>query len=373
MAIGGLLAASILLGRAAHAEDPTTADCLAASEKSIELRSKHRLRDARQKLLTCSQPACPNDIKQECLRRIPLVNQEIPTVVFDVVDADGQHLTAVRVLMDGAEVVAERLQGIAVSLDPGSHTFTFAVEGKPPTVIEQDILEGQKLQRLHIVLGPRGVTRAPGGPAPRSPERPPATEAPPHAPESPAPGAATAPPETTAPASTRAETTVPAPRNAIVEPVAAVPPPRNAIVEPVAAVHPPPAAAPTAAAPQAPPVSPTDPTAPTSTRKRIGMAAVAVGVVLIGGGAWAWKSADGRYDEIRAACDHGCSAAERASGVSEVQSRDHLAAAGFLVGGALVAAGAAALVLGETNEGAGKRLSFGASTSARALFLRGEF
>ena len=123
------LASAAVAARPARAADPTTADCLAATESSLALRNEHKLREARAQLLICSAASCPADMRDECTRRVGEVNAAIPTIVFAVKDAAGNDLVAVRVTMDG-QPIAERLEGTALSIDPGAHTFTFETTGQ---------------------------------------------------------------------------------------------------------------------------------------------------------------------------------------------------------------------------------------------------
>ncbi len=145
-------AAAALLAPPATAADPTTADCLAANDKSISLRNDHKLLGARAQLLVCAASSCPADIRKECVRRIDLVNGSMPTVVFEAKDPAGNDLTAVTVKMDG-EPLAERLEGTAISLDPGAHTFTFDSPGQPQITKQLVVREGQKDRREAIQFG----------------------------------------------------------------------------------------------------------------------------------------------------------------------------------------------------------------------------
>lgn len=159
-----VVAALALAAGQAAAADPTTADCLAASDASLKLGNLHKLRAERSQLLVCSAVSCPGDIRKECLARVDEVNAQIPTIVFLPKDASGADLTAVRVTMDG-EVLAERLEGTALSIDPGQHTFTFEVAGKPPTTKTLVIVEGQKDRRevvaMKAIAAPSAPTVAP--------------------------------------------------------------------------------------------------------------------------------------------------------------------------------------------------------------------
>jgi hypothetical protein len=154
--------------RPAHAADaaraPTTAGCLAAAESSLALRSQHKLRDARAQLLICSAPSCPADVRAECIRRVAEINAALPSVVFEAKDGDGNDLVEVTVTMDG-QPLADRLDGPALVVDPGVHSFVFEASGQPAVRKQFVIREGDKDRRERITLG--AVAAAP----PRTDER----------------------------------------------------------------------------------------------------------------------------------------------------------------------------------------------------------
>jgi hypothetical protein len=150
--VAAIAATSALAEGVAVAADPTTADCLSASEASFTLAGQHKLRAARSQLLVCAASTCPADVRQECLRRVDVTNVQIPTVVFSAQDAAGADLTAVRVAMDG-EPLADRLEGLAISVDPGEHTFTFETPEHAVATKRFMILEGQKDRRETVTLG----------------------------------------------------------------------------------------------------------------------------------------------------------------------------------------------------------------------------
>lgn len=169
------LLAALVAARPAWAADPTTADCLSATENSLTLRNQHKLRDARAQLLICSAATCPSDIREECVRRVAEVNAAMPTIVFEVKDGAGNDLTGVRVDMDGG-MLAEHLEGTALSIDPGEHTFTFTHASDTPVQKVFVVREGEKDRRERVVLGtvavaavpatvPAASTRAPVAPA----------------------------------------------------------------------------------------------------------------------------------------------------------------------------------------------------------------
>lgn len=159
---------------AAVAADPTTADCLAANDSAIDLRNDHKLRAARGQLLICAASSCPTDIRKECLRKVDEINLEIPTVTFEAKDeARGKDLSAVKVTLDG-QPLADHLEGMALSVDPGAHTFIFESEGQAPISKQLVITEGQKDRRELVVFD-----RTPPAASPVVTVAPPAISSPP--------------------------------------------------------------------------------------------------------------------------------------------------------------------------------------------------
>ena len=160
------LVAAVLTSGPAHAADPTVSECLSASNLSLKLRSEHKLRQVRAQLLTCASASCPPDIREECSQRMDRLTASIPTVVFAVTDGAGRELSAVKVTMDG-EVVADHLDGSALTLDPGSHQFTFETAAQPPFTETLILHEGEQNRRESVTL-----ERLSPAPAPTPPARP---------------------------------------------------------------------------------------------------------------------------------------------------------------------------------------------------------
>jgi hypothetical protein len=154
------VAAGLLLqAGTARATDPTTADCLNANNNSVQLRNDGKLRAARAQLLICATQSCPADVRKECIRRVDEVNAQIPTVTFEPKDAAGRDLSAVKVTMDG-EPLTDRLEGTALSIDPGVHTFVFETEGQVPVQKQLVLREGIKDRREEVAFGTQRPTVA---------------------------------------------------------------------------------------------------------------------------------------------------------------------------------------------------------------------
>jgi hypothetical protein len=167
--------------RTAHAAAPTTADCLGASEAALKSGNDHKVRAERSQLLVCASASCPADIRKECAKRVDEVNAQIPTIIFGAKDASGADVSTVKVTMDG-EVLAGRLEGTALSIDPGEHTFTFETANQPRVTKTFTIQQAQKDRRELITFGVATTAPSPLAPTPRPigdqalPENPPGTD-----------------------------------------------------------------------------------------------------------------------------------------------------------------------------------------------------
>jgi hypothetical protein len=135
---------------AARADDAVVA-CVQAAEDAQSQRSSHQLRAARLKFLLCAQQSCPLVVRNDCTGWLSDVDQLMPSIVVQARDTKGVELTDVRVLVDG-EVLADRLDGLAIPVDPGVHLFQFERSGVPP--LQQQILirEGEKGRAMPITL-----------------------------------------------------------------------------------------------------------------------------------------------------------------------------------------------------------------------------
>lgn len=151
MAAGG----AALLGPApAGAQEPASqapALCLQQHEKAqLDLRQK-QIRAAREALRGCSQASCPAAIRADCSEWLIAADKAAPSVVFSARTRAGDQ-AEVRVLMDG-EVIATRLDGKAIDVDPGEHVFRFELPPHPPVEQRVIILEGEKARLLSVTFG----------------------------------------------------------------------------------------------------------------------------------------------------------------------------------------------------------------------------
>ena len=182
--LGAALALALSLAAPSPALAQMTKDqCIDANTRAQHLRTDGKLAESRELLRRCSDPACPAIIRSDCTKRIDELQTVQPTIAFDVKDAAGAPVTAVKVTVDG-KVLAEKLDGTALPVDPGQHDFTFEAQGKPAVTRTLVVIEGVKARREIVVLGSAAST--PPAAAPPAPAAPLVTEKDPFAHEAPA-------------------------------------------------------------------------------------------------------------------------------------------------------------------------------------------
>ncbi len=111
--------------------------CVQAYDKAQTLRQDDELVASREQLLLCARGVCPGFIRKDCAMWLTEVDASMPTVVLSVKDAAGEDMLDVTVTVDG-ELLVTQIDGKAVSVDPGIHTFRFEAEGREP--IEKDLV-----------------------------------------------------------------------------------------------------------------------------------------------------------------------------------------------------------------------------------------
>ncbi len=144
-------AALCLIALSASA-DPTKDECADADTRAQVLRKANKLRDARAELMICTSQACPEMIRQDCAERLEEVTRVSPTVILEVKEGSGADLPATKVTMDGQPLL-DHLDGRAVPVDVGQHTFVFMSSGHLPSTMHVLINEGDKERRVSVVVG----------------------------------------------------------------------------------------------------------------------------------------------------------------------------------------------------------------------------
>ncbi|WP_437538951.1 hypothetical protein WME79_22805 [Sorangium sp. So ce726] len=169
LALSLAAAAALSLTGARTDAAPHKQACAAAYERAQGLRRDGRLIEARDALVTCSQPTCPAAAVADCGPWLAEVEKSLPSVVVVARDAHGRERLDVRVLVDGRPLAAA-LDGKALPVDPGPHTFRFEPATGPAVEERVLIREGEKNRPLTVTLGapPAGAPASPRPLAPRA-------------------------------------------------------------------------------------------------------------------------------------------------------------------------------------------------------------
>jgi hypothetical protein len=160
--VASLLGLLLALSATARAAQPTVEQCLQASDLSLELETQEKLLATRDALKVCASLGCPPEVRDECARRIELVEHNIPRVFCEVRDETGRVRHDALLTIDGRApaVAAEQL----LELEPGSHTLTAQASGMLPKTLSVNVRARDRerrvvflLQRAASRLGPRRV------------------------------------------------------------------------------------------------------------------------------------------------------------------------------------------------------------------------
>lgn len=125
----------------AHAD---VKSCINSHESGQVEAKAGRLKHAAELFAACgAMEDCPTAVRAECVELYRDVAKSLPTVIFSVVDEQGNDITNVQVYAAN-QLLTASLDGRALALDPGKYSLKFAFpKGEP---VETDVLvrEGEK-------------------------------------------------------------------------------------------------------------------------------------------------------------------------------------------------------------------------------------
>jgi hypothetical protein len=162
----GVFGAALLLSSAAQASSGLSLDtqpqepqdCGRRLEEARRERAESKLVEARDHFVACTEQ-CSDDVADACRAAATELLVELPTIVVDARDAEGNDLTDVVVSIDGA-TVARELDGKAIALNPGTHRVTLVWRGLATS--ETIVAKARaKAEALHATFG---ATSDPDGP-----------------------------------------------------------------------------------------------------------------------------------------------------------------------------------------------------------------
>jgi hypothetical protein len=125
--------------------------CLSAYKNALELEQSAHLRQARELLLVCARPSCGNFLQQECTAKYLHLDDDIPSVVLLATDDTGTPRVDIRVTMDG-ELLAAKLDGVSLPVDPGVHEFSFSSDGSVFATQRILAVQGQRNRPITVSL-----------------------------------------------------------------------------------------------------------------------------------------------------------------------------------------------------------------------------
>jgi hypothetical protein len=142
------LAFIVLAGESRSARAGDTDVCIDAYESAQLLRRDGKLREALDRLATCAAATCPVLTTRDCITWHGEVERALPTIVVVARLADRREVDDVRVVVDG-QLVAPRLDGKAIAVNPGAHHFRF---DRGDASVERDftIREGEKNRVIDV-------------------------------------------------------------------------------------------------------------------------------------------------------------------------------------------------------------------------------
>jgi len=139
--------------------------CARAYVETQRLQRSAQFRAARQQAVNCGQDTCSATVRSQCSEWLESIERALPTLVIDARDASGAAIASVRVEANG-ELLAERLNGRALELDPGEYVLRFRYGEQ---VVEQHTLIRESEKYRTLVVHFTTVPEPPAGGLAREP------------------------------------------------------------------------------------------------------------------------------------------------------------------------------------------------------------
>jgi hypothetical protein len=152
---GLMLWAVLLLPVLARAESKEA--CVSAYENAQLHRLHGQYVAAREALLVCVQPSCPNLLRGDCVNWLSEVDKSLPSLVFAVTDLRGNDLPDARVYANG-KLLEGWENGRAQPFDPGVYTLRFEAPDREPAEQTLTVREAEKNRLVRARLAAAGET-----------------------------------------------------------------------------------------------------------------------------------------------------------------------------------------------------------------------
>ena len=126
--------------------------CAQAADRGQVARDQGHISAARVEFTDCARASCPKLVSQQCTQWLGELTQEQPTVSFRALDPKGNEILDVTVYVDSVERKGS-LDGVALDLDPGVHTFRFVHAGLPDVIMQSIIRVKEKNRVIEAKFG----------------------------------------------------------------------------------------------------------------------------------------------------------------------------------------------------------------------------
>jgi hypothetical protein len=160
------------------AADRASLTCIQAAEQGQAARQSNDLLGARTLFAQCAAPQCPAVVRRDCGAWLEDATRQTPSVVLGARDAQGRDMLDAVASIDGV-VVARRLDGSPIEINPGPHSVRVEVSGAPAATLDVVVRAGEKNRTIVLSLvrpaaPPLAVSPAPAplpapGPGPAAP------------------------------------------------------------------------------------------------------------------------------------------------------------------------------------------------------------
>jgi hypothetical protein len=127
----------------------TKDQCVDFNAQAQSLRRQGRFAEARDKLLACSDAACPQIVREDCIERRDELDRAQPTIVLDIEDESGNARSDATVVLDSQKL--PQPPG-TVPVDPGEHTLVVTAPGAARFAGTVVLKEGQKERHETVLL-----------------------------------------------------------------------------------------------------------------------------------------------------------------------------------------------------------------------------
>ena len=175
------LLGALTAARVAPAQPLDKAVCLARYEGGQELRLAGKLLDARASFRTCAHPSCPKGMTPDCAQWLGELEDEIPTLLVEVLDEEGRRVQGLAVSLDGADIPAANVRsaatGLLFDIDPGEHRVAVRLPSGQ-IVVETLTLQARERGRSVTLRAPPVVPARSAAPPVASAPPPPVATAP---------------------------------------------------------------------------------------------------------------------------------------------------------------------------------------------------